>query len=154
MHSVQPVLIAPQRLLMILNTKTYSEGQSCINALQCSPAVQVPPLPSYRELASAEFTWGEVDSKCAVQLLNVIYSEIVHWRRNVFNVPSGKAGKGFVTELARLIRAYAETSSLEAIALKAVMVMPALLLQKPSRTSRAKDHSTHLARCLQLFEER
>ena len=93
-----------------------------------------------------------MDSKCAVQLLNVIYSEIVHWRRNVFNVPSGKAGKGFVTELARLIRAYAETSSLEAIALKAVMVMPALLLQKPSRTSRAKDHSTHLARRLQLWK--
>ena len=64
-----------------------------------------------------------------------------------------KPGKALiVTELARLIRAYAETSSLEAIALKSVMVMPALLLQKPSRTSRAKDHSTHLERRLHLWK--
>ena len=39
----------------------------------------------------------------------------VHWRKNLFKVPSGKAGKAFVIEIARLLRAYAEAETLEAI---------------------------------------
>ena len=48
----------------------------------------------------------------------------------MFSVPSGNAGNAFVSELARLFQAYAEGSALESIALKAVTVMSALLLQK------------------------
>ena len=44
------------------------------------------------------------------------YSEVVHWQKNTFNVPFGKAGKGFVLELSRLLRAYADGSALESIA--------------------------------------
>ena len=28
-----------------------------------------------------------------------IYNKIVHFERNIFNIPSGKAGKNFITEL-------------------------------------------------------
>ena len=42
--------------------------------------------------------------------------------------------------MARLLRAYAEASTLETVALKCVMTMPALLLQKPHQSSKAKDH--------------
>lgn len=34
------------------------------------------------------------------------YSEVVFWKKNVFTVPTGFAGKSFVGELARLIQAY------------------------------------------------
>ena len=64
------------------------------------------------------------------------YEQIVLWKRNLFLVPSGKAGKEFVAEIARLYNAYADASSLECIALKSVSVMQALLLQKPYAKSK------------------
>ena len=42
---------------------------------------------------------------------------------------------------------------LRKIALKAVHVMPALLLQKPSKSSKSKDHHADLERRLKLWEE-
>ena len=39
-------------------------------------------------------------------------------------------------------------SELNAVAMKAFMVIPSLLLQKPSKTSKAKDHSVCLSRRL------
>lgn len=72
--------------------------------------------------------------------INNAYDEVVHWRRNIFKILSGKAGKLFVRELARLFKAYAECSTLEGIALNAAMLLPILVLQKPHRNSKSKDH--------------
>ena len=79
------------------------------------------------------------------------FDEVVHWRRNLFQVPSGSAGKAFIAELARLYQAYADGSSLESVALMACSVAPILLLQKPGRTSKSKDHMIHLQRRLDLW---
>ena len=76
------------------------------------------------------------------------YAETVHWRMNFFRLPFGSAGQGFVQEMSRLLRAYANGSALEAIALKACSVMPSLLLQKPSHQSRPKDNLACLKRRL------
>lgn len=63
--------------------------------------------------------------------LNGIYDETVHWIRNVFKVPSGKAGTAFVRELSQIFRSYADCSALDSVAMKAAMsCLPALLLQK------------------------
>ena len=64
-------------------------------------------------------------------------------------IPSGSIGKAFVSEIARLFQAYADSSSLESIAMKAITVLQVLLLQKPSRTSKSSDHVKHLKRRLQ-----
>ena len=101
--------------------------------------------------ATPTFTWGDVDAEPFTQRLDHAYSVVVHWRRNVFTVPSGKAGTGFVSELSRLFLAYAEGSALESIALKAAMTMCALLLQKPNRTSKSKDHVACLERRMTLW---
>ena len=85
------------------------------------------------------------------QTINTYYEEIVHWKKNIFKIPSGKAGKAFVIELARLLRSYSDDSAMEGIALKAAMTMPALLLQKPHTRSRAKEHTSHLDRRLRLW---
>ena len=58
------------------------------------------------------------------------YSEVVHWQKNTFIVPFGKAGKGFVFKLSRLLRAYADGSAFEPVALKACTVLSVLLIQK------------------------
>ncbi|XP_066936770.1 uncharacterized protein [Clytia hemisphaerica] len=81
------------------------------------------------------------------------YEQIVYWRRNLFLVPSGSAGKKFVSETARLINAFVDSSAMKTISLKALMIMPALLLQKPSAKSKAKDHTAALKRRLDLWEK-
>ena len=75
---------------------------------------------------------GRAEWRGFVQTVNGAYEEIVKWRRNIFLLPSGKAGKAFVKELTRLFSlAYADESPLECIALKACSVTQCLLLQKP-----------------------
>ena len=110
-------------------------------------------LPEFTPLAEPNFTWGCNDGRTFCESINAAYNEAVHWRRNIFKVPSGKAGKEFTLELARLFRSYGQASSLECIAIKAAMLMPVLLLQKPSRTSKAKDHVQHLERRLKAWLE-
>ena len=103
-------------------------------------------LPPASPMPNPVFVWGDNDSASIMKSMDETYAEVVHWRKNAFRVPFGNAGKGFVSELSRLFRAYADGSALEAIALKACTVMPILLLQKPFRTSKQKDHSVCLTR--------
>ena len=110
-------------------------------------------LPSYPQIHEPSFTWGNVDGVTFTHAITCCYNEVVHWKRNVFMVPSGKVGNSFVKELTRLTRAYAEASALEAVALKAAMVMPHLLLQKSHHTSKAKDHVIQLERRLKSWAE-
>ena len=60
----------------------------------------------------------------------------VHWKRNIFQVRKGNIGKQFVDEFARLYVAFADGSALESVSLKAAIVMPNLLLQKPHHSSK------------------
>ena len=108
-------------------------------------------LPSFPTSSEPTFCRGELNGKTFSCALNGIYDEIVHWRRNLFKVPSGKAGTAFVRELSRMFRAYTDGSALEGIAMRAAMVMPALLLQKPHPRSKAKDHVLSLERRLNLW---
>ena len=75
-----------------------------------------------------------------LQAVSAAYSEAVQWRRNIFLVPSGRSGKAFVSELAKLFKAYAGGSALESIAITPAMLLPLLLLQKPHQNSKAKKH--------------
>ena len=109
------------------------------------PSLQAPPT-----LPKPCFTWANIPGEDFAHALDAAYAEVVTWRRNLFNVPSGRNGKAFVAELARLFHAYAGASALEGIALKATMVMPHLLLQKPSQKSKAKDHCVSLGLLLRM----
>ena len=75
------------------------------------------------------------------------------WKKNIFSVPYGSAGKPFVSELSKHYRAYAEGSALECIAIKAVTVMLLLLLQKPCPNSKPRDHRVCLERRLKTWSE-
>ena len=87
------------------------------------------------------------------QAVSAAYEEVIHWQRNLFLTPSGHAGKQFASKLARLFHAYGEGSSLEPITLKAAMIMPALILQKPHASSKARDHVICLQRRLISWQE-
>ena len=68
-------------------------------------------------------------------------------------VPTGATGKKFIDEISRLLNLWSNNTPHKNIALEAVHVMPAILLQKPSKTSKAKDHLKALERRLILWEE-
>ncbi len=96
---------------------------------------------------------GVYDSATNISIISTAYDEVVCWRRNNFPVPTSKAGTAFIPELSGLFRAYAEGTALECVALKAITVASILLLQKPHRKSKAREHTSCLERRLQLWSE-
>ena len=68
-------------------------------------------------------------------------------------LPTGSAGKKYICEITRLINAWVNDTHMKNISLKAVHVMPALLLQKPENKSKLKYHIKALERRLKLWDE-
>lgn len=109
-------------------------------------------LPSFSPLPAAPiFTWGDVDGASFSHQIDEAYQVIVHWRRNIFKVPQGKTGKDFIYELSKFFKEYANDTMLESVALKAAMVMPALLLQRPHLSSKPKENAKCVERRLGLW---
>ena len=97
--------------------------------------------------------WGNVSHQSFCDEINKIYNEVVHFRRNIFNLPSGRAGKKFIEELIFWLGQFNSNSDLNSVALKAFMVLPSVILQKPSATSKSKEHSVALERRLALWRQ-
>ena len=104
----------------------------------------IPDLPAFEPMSSPAFLWGEIDSATTISTITSAYREVMQWKKHLFPVPWGNVGSAFVSELSRLYRAYAESSALECIAMKAVAIMPGLLLQKPHPKSKYKEHKACL----------
>ena len=109
-----------------------------------SPLKTVKDLPPFTTLSAPNFRWGDIDGAAFSVKVDKAYEEAVHWKRNLFEVPKGKVGAEFVRELSRLLDAYSDATALESMALKASMILPLLLLQRPHPRSKPKDHT----RCL------
>ena len=84
--------------------------------------------------------------------LSQVYETVVFWGKNLFLLPSGKAGRKFIGEVSRLMSEWLHDSPLKDIVVKAIMMMPSLLLQKCSQKSKSKDHLRALDRRLELWE--
>ncbi len=96
--------------------------------------------------------WGLLSLSNISQVINAIYEEVVFWKRNLFMLPSGKVGKEYVEECSRLINEWVNDGPLRLVAIKALMIMPSLLLQKPSRTSKSKEHAEKLRKRMDLWK--
>jgi len=119
-------------LVPALATRRTAEGRSITLLTECANSARNTSLSKTK-----------IDSA---------YDVITIWRRNLFQIPTGSAGKLFVTELAILLDAFAKNHRTSDFAMKAAMVLPALCLQKPSRNSKAKDHAACLERRLALWK--
>ena len=106
------------------------------------------PLPPFNRIQDPNFQWRSLDGETFAHSISCCYPEIVHWKKNLFKIPSGKLGILFVKEMTKLFQSYADRSALESIAIKAAMVMPALLLQKSHPNSKAKYQKCILERRL------
>ena len=94
-------------------------------------------------------TYPFMSAKVAI---NEAYESIVHWKRNIFTLPKGKAGKLFVREITDLINAWCDRSEWREISLKSIMIMPSLLLQKSTPKSKSHINKQHLERRLTLWQ--
>ena len=132
---------------------------NCVpDAISVSPYNNVsdrplPPSAFYPSTPCVDFQWGDKDGETFCDLMRDAYETVVHWRRNSFLVPSGRVGKNFVLELARLYQAYANNSTLHSVALTACCVFQVLLLQKPHSKSKSKEHVECLERRLVLWHQ-
>ena len=131
-----PIVSTRQESLFLAN---------CESLIQPVVTTLLVPIP----LANPNFSWGHIDASSFINQILRAYEEVIHWRKTLFLVPFGNTGKRFVSELARLYKAYAEGSALECIALKATTVFVILALQKPHKKSKSKDHVCCLERRLQ-----
>ena len=97
--------------------------------------------------------WGNTSYQSLSNDINNIYEENVHFRKNIFNIPSGRAGKMFIDELTVWLKQLNYNLELNSIALKAFMVLPSLILQKPSSMSKSKEHSAAIECRLSLWKQ-
>ena len=98
----------------------------------CPFCTTVPCLPPFGASNVPNFTWGStaITGPAFCENIHQAYESIVHWK-HIFLVPYGSAGSHFVIEVAKLYESFGSASAMECIALKAAMVLHALLLQKP-----------------------
>jgi len=103
----------------------------------------ITPTGSYNGISGEDF----------VTKINQIYDNMVRWRKNLFQVPSGLHGKSFIKLKTDWLKCFNNNTDFQGIALKVFMILPSLLLQKPSKTSKAKDHTKCLGERLKLWNE-
>ena len=110
-------------------------------------------LPLFNPASSPSFTLGEKEGEEILQTLHSIRDEVVHWEPNLFDIPLGAAGKRFLEENIRLISAFADGSALESASLLALMVLPALTLQRTADSLSHRQRAAHLDRRLGLSKD-
>ena len=122
---------------------------ACESATPQLPAVRIHPRI---ENNSEEVIWAGVPYKSLKSGLDELYNDQVMFKKNLFKLPSGKAGKDFINEMTFWLRQFNKNTKLNAVAFKVLMILRTLLLQKPSAKSKAKQHTLSLERRLQLWK--
>eukprot|EP00794_Sanderia_malayensis_P020911 gene20911-22964_t len=97
--------------------------------------------------------WGRIPHGELIEQVSHAYEEVIKFRKNLFKVSSGKAGKDFTQELVFWLKQVnSKNSQLNSVAIKAFMILPSLVLQKPSSRSKTKENSEALKRRLELWK--
>ena len=136
-------------LLLHLNARRRKQGQQNQQLeengdQENTHRLQDMPLKPVNKL----FYWNEKPGTTFINELNNANEKTDYSRKNLFFLPKGAAGKSFINEMTWMINAWVYDTPIKDIALKALHVMLALLLQKPSKNSKSKDHLTSLERRL------
>ena len=100
---------------------------------EASPCIPTPQLVHDGDIP-LQLEWGDVSLREFVEELDEAYDEISRFRKNLFKLPSGESGKSFLKHYTFWLKKlnYNEKYYKDFV-LKAFMVMPALIMQKPSK---------------------
>ena len=113
----------------------------------------IPDLPAYEKTITepTRSIYGH-DGNYFSSLIESFYDEGAFWRKNVFKIPSGKAGKAFIKLQTEWLSKFNTDTNFKGIAVQVFMILPIILLQKPSARSKAKDHSEVFLRRIDWFQ--
>ena len=144
---------------VVIEAVPHNAASSNLQTTQIpQPSLKTLVLPSFPQndvdpVIRSTMKWGILKGHEEIaNVLQVAYDEVVKWKKNFFRLPHGACGKGVVEEAAKLLSFYNEKSPLENLAIKTLIVFIPLILQKPSKNSKNKDHKEHLKRRLQLWK--
>eukprot|EP00117_Sycon_ciliatum_P033672 scpid90746/ scgid25865/ len=127
--------------LLLLPEKCCNPASQSLGSalgLACSPSVtsnqdeqRTVDLPQHTEATFDGFIINGLTNTCSIELIQNTYDELVHFRPNAFQVPTGGVGNSFVTQLTTYLSCFGRAGPYEGIAIKVAMVYQQLLLQKP-----------------------
>ena len=105
------------------------------------PKEILPNLPEYTSVPIIPNTqYNGIEGTDFAELITKIYEDTVRWKKNLFFIPSGKWGKEYIKLYSSWISHFNKGTTFQGIALKVAMILPNLLLQKPSATSKSREH--------------
>ena len=81
-----------------------------------------------------------------------LYEELVYWKRNLFEIPTGNAGKEFINELTSYVNQWCSNAPDRAVAIKIVMILPQLMLPRTSLKAKSSENKHNLERRLELWK--
>ena len=88
-------------------------------------------------------------------MVDCFYEEIVFWKqKNLFNPPRCEETKEMIREMANWIIEYVQDGSKAKYAIKWLMILPTLLLQKQQKNSKPKDNIKCLKRRVKYMRDR
>lgn len=85
--------------------------------------------------------------------IHYAYEKMVHWKKNLFELPKGKCGNIFINEMTKLINDWSLESSDRDVSLTALMTMPSLILQKTSSKCKNSEMKQHIERRIDLWKK-
>ena len=83
---------------------------------------------------------NQTEKKSQIEMINEIYNEIIHYNNNLFIPPACGALEKMMHKMTNLINDYNTDTPEAQIALKKLMIMPKLLLQRPYIKSNTKEN--------------
>ena len=82
------------------------------------------------------------------------FNKLVHWKRNLFDLPKRAPGKAFINELTKQINEWCSKLPNRDICLKSLIVMPSLILQRTSNKCKMSEIKSHVERRLNHWKNK
>ena len=113
---------------------------------------EVPNLAS--GTTADRFKWGNYEGTAAIRTALIDAHKIITtWKNNVFILPRNSIGKDVIKEMTRLLKLFNNKTPLESIAIYKLVVFLPLMLQKPHKESKNREHNQYLQKRMQWWKE-
>ena len=97
--------------------------------------------------------WGDLKGEELQKVVDSAFLEVARWKRNIFMLPTGKVGEDFIEEVTTLFKHFNDSSPFESISFTLISIIMPLLLQKPTKNSKSKEHVRYLEKRLYLWRK-
>ena len=135
---------------ILVETSTVIESEEIDIKIEVELKLNLPPHTNKSSIVKS--TTNSLNGHEFVETIHRVYDEIVQWRRNLFKLPPENAAKMFIREITSCLEHFNRDSEYKYIALKVYMILLSLLLQKPTRNTKVKDHTKRLEERLSTWK--